>query len=68
MGKEPTVAGVSMIATQWFTSCVPMHRLCLRSCIDVASDTYFEVDRALSVLEAKLLERMVNDPFFRKAV
>jgi hypothetical protein len=68
MGKEPTLEGVSMVATQWFISCVPMHRLCLRSCTDVASDTYFELDLALSVLEAKLLERIVNDPFFKKAV
>ena len=68
MGKEPNLKGVATIAKWWFISYVPMHRLCLKCCTDANSDVYLECDLALSVVEARLLERAQNDAFFNDAI
>jgi len=65
MGKEPSMAGVASIAAAWFVHCVPMHRFCLKSLVDDSSDLFVAADLGLTVAEARLIERIQNDPFFK---
>jgi len=44
---------------------VPMHRFCLKSLVDDSSDLFVAADLGLTVAEARLIERIQNDPFFK---
>lgn len=65
MGREPSMAGVAAIAKSWFVHCVAMHRLSLKCLVDDSSDLFFACELGLTVAEARLLERIQNDGFFR---
>ena len=67
MGREPSMAGVASIAKSWFVHCVAMHRLALKCLVDDSSDLFFACELGLTVAEARLLERIQNDEFFRIA-